>query len=81
MPVPLAAWRAVTSTTLAFSHECFIDEMAHAAKKDGMAFRLEMLTKDSDTKNVLKKLKEVIKIFESHMLYIRSFFFMSMFSD
>jgi isoquinoline 1-oxidoreductase beta subunit len=59
MPAPLAAWRAVTSTTLAFSHECFIDEMAHAAKKDGMAFRLEMLTKDSDTKNVLKKLKEV----------------------
>jgi isoquinoline 1-oxidoreductase beta subunit len=59
MPVPLAAWRAVTSTTLAFSHECFIDEMAHAAKKDGMAFRLEMLTKDSDTKNVLIKLKEV----------------------
>ncbi len=59
MPVPLAAWRAVTSTTLAFSHECFIDEMAYAAKKDGMAFRLEMLTKDSDTKNVLKKLKEV----------------------
>lgn len=59
MPIPLAAWRAVTSTTLAFSHECFIDEMAHAAKKDGMTFRLEMLTKESDTKNVLKKLKEV----------------------
>ncbi len=59
MPVPLAAWRAVTSTTLAFSHECFIDEMAYAAKKDGMAFRLGMLTKESDTKNVLQKLKEV----------------------
>lgn len=59
MPVPLAAWRAVTSTTLAFSHECFIDEMAAAAKKDGMQFRLDMLTKDSDTKNILHKLKEV----------------------
>lgn len=59
MPVPLAAWRGVTSTTLAFSHECFIDEMAHAAKKDGMQFRLEMLTKNSDTKRVLQKLKEV----------------------
>lgn len=57
--VPLAAWRAVTSTTLAFSHECFIDEMAVKAKKDPMAFRLEMLTKESDTKNVLNKLKEV----------------------
>lgn len=59
MPAPLAAWRAVTSTTLAFSHECFIDEMAHAAKKDGMNFRLDMLTKNSDTKKILLKLKEV----------------------
>ena len=57
--VPLAAWRAVTSTTLAFAHECFIDEMAVAAKKDPMAFRLGMLTKDSDTKTILNKLKEV----------------------
>jgi isoquinoline 1-oxidoreductase beta subunit len=57
--IPLAAWRAVTSTTLAFSHECFIDEMAVKAKKDPMEFRLGMLSKDSDTKNVLQKLKEV----------------------
>lgn len=57
--VPVAAWRAVTSTTLAFSHECFLDEMAVAAKKDPMAFRLGMLTKESDTKNILTKLKEV----------------------
>jgi isoquinoline 1-oxidoreductase beta subunit len=57
--VPVAAWRAVTSTTLAFAHECFIDEMAVKAKKDTMEFRLGMLTKDSDTKNVLQKLKEV----------------------
>jgi isoquinoline 1-oxidoreductase beta subunit len=57
--IPLAAWRAVTSTTLAFSHECFLDEMAVAAKKDPMAFRLEMLTKESDTKQILNKLKEV----------------------
>jgi isoquinoline 1-oxidoreductase beta subunit len=57
--IPVAAWRAVTSTTLAFAHECFIDEMAVKAKKDPMAFRLEMLTKDSDTKTVLQKLKEV----------------------
>jgi len=59
--VPVAAWRAVTSTTLAFAHECFIDEMAVKAKKDPMTFRLEMLTKESDTKNVLQKLKEVSK--------------------
>lgn len=57
--VPLAAWRAVTSTTLAFAHECFIDEMAVKAKKDPLAFRMGMLTKESDTRNVIQKLKEV----------------------
>lgn len=58
--VPLAAWRSVTSSTLAFAHECFIDEMAWHAKIDPMEYRLTtLLTKDSDTKKVLQKLKEV----------------------
>ncbi|SRR5579871_458839 len=60
IPIPLAAWRSVTSSTVAFAHECFIDEMAVKAKKDPMTYRLEtLLTKDSDTKKVLTKLKEV----------------------
>jgi isoquinoline 1-oxidoreductase beta subunit len=59
-PIPLAAWRSVTSSTVAFAQECFIDEMAVKAGKDPMAYRLEvLLTKDSDTKKVLTKLKEV----------------------
>lgn len=57
--VPLLWWRSVTSSTLAFAHECFIDEMAYKAGKDPLQFRLDMLTKDSDTKRVLLKLKEV----------------------
>jgi len=56
--VPLAAWRSVTSSTLAFCHECFIDELAHKANKDGMNFRLDLLSKPSDTKRVLLKIKE-----------------------
>lgn len=56
--VPVAAWRSVTSSTLAFCHECFIDELAHKANKDGMNFRLELLSKPSDTKRVLLKIKE-----------------------
>ena len=59
MHIPMAAWRSVTSSTLAFAHECFIDEMAAKAGKDPMAFRLGMLTADSDTKRLLTKLKEV----------------------
>jgi isoquinoline 1-oxidoreductase beta subunit len=57
--VPVAAWRSVTSSTLAFSHECFMDELAHKAKKDPLDFRLELLSKNSDTKRVLLKLREV----------------------
>ncbi len=57
--IPLTYWRSVTSSTLAFAHECFLDEMAHKAGQDPMAFRLAMLSKDSDTKRVLEKLKEV----------------------
>jgi isoquinoline 1-oxidoreductase beta subunit len=59
--VPLAAWRSVTSSTLSFAHECFIDELAYKAKKDPMEFRLSMLNKDSDLKRVLLKLKEFSK--------------------
>jgi len=57
--IPVFAWRAVTSTTLAFSHESFIDEMAVKAMKDPLQYRLDMMTRDSDAKNVLLKLKEV----------------------
>ncbi len=60
IPVPLAAWRSVTSSTVAFAQECFIDEMAVKAGMDPMSYRLEvLLTKDSDTKKLLTKLKEV----------------------
>jgi isoquinoline 1-oxidoreductase beta subunit len=56
--IPMSAWRAVTSTTLAFAHECFIDEMAIKAKKDPLTFRLEHMTKDSDAKRVLTRIRE-----------------------
>ncbi|NID11305.1 xanthine dehydrogenase family protein molybdopterin-binding subunit [Fibrivirga algicola] len=59
LQVPTGYWRAVTSTTVAFPHECFIDEMAHQAKQDPMDYRMAMLTKESDTKKVLAKLREV----------------------
>ncbi len=58
--IPLAAWRSVTSSTVAFAHECFIDEMAVKAGMDPLEYRLEiLLTKPSDTKRLLQKLKEV----------------------
>lgn len=56
--IPMAAWRAVTSTTLSFAHECFIDELAVLAKKDPLSFRTDMMKNDSDAKRVLIKLRE-----------------------
>jgi isoquinoline 1-oxidoreductase beta subunit len=57
--VPVAAWRSVTSSTLAFAHECFIDELAHKAKKDPLDFRIDLQSTNTDTKRVLKKLREI----------------------
>jgi isoquinoline 1-oxidoreductase beta subunit len=57
--IPIAAWRAVTSTTLAFAHECFLDELAVKAGRDPMAYRLSLAKKGSDLHRILTKLKEV----------------------
>jgi isoquinoline 1-oxidoreductase subunit beta len=47
--IPIVWWRSVYTSTNSFAHECFIDEMAHAAGKDPLQFRLDML-KGSDEK-------------------------------
>lgn len=57
--IPVAAWRAVTSTTLAFAHECFLDECAVKAGQDPLEYRLSHAKKDSDLHRILSKLKEV----------------------
>ena len=57
--IPVAAWRSVTSSTLAFAHECFIDELAVKAGKDPLDFRMELLSKPSDTKRVFQKVREL----------------------
>lgn len=52
--VPVLWWRSVGSTHTAFSTECFIDELAQAAKKDPVAWRLSMLDKHPRHAAVLK---------------------------
>ncbi len=42
-PVPVGFWRSVGSSHNAFTVESFVDELAHAAKKDPLEFRLAML--------------------------------------
>ena len=41
--VPVQWWRAVGSTHTGFAAECFIDELAHAAGQDAVAFRRTLL--------------------------------------
>lgn len=42
-PVPVGFWRSVGSSHNAFTVESFMDEMAHVAGKDPVAFRLNLL--------------------------------------
>lgn len=47
LDVPIGFWRAVGSSFNGFFHECFIDELAHAAGRDPLQFRLEHVGAES----------------------------------
>jgi isoquinoline 1-oxidoreductase subunit beta len=56
--IPIVWWRSVYTSTNSFAHECFIDELAHAAGKDPLQFRLDMLKDEPRFANVLKFVAE-----------------------
>ena len=43
LPIPVLFWRSVGSSHTAFAVESMIDELAHAAGKDPLSYRLELL--------------------------------------
>jgi len=43
MPVPVGSWRSVGHSYNAFFTECFLDELAAAAKQEPLAYRLSLL--------------------------------------
>jgi isoquinoline 1-oxidoreductase beta subunit len=43
--IPVGFWRSVSNSFNAFAVEGFIDELAHAARKDPYTFRRDLLTK------------------------------------
>lgn len=43
LAVPVGIWRSVGNSHNGFFHETFIDEMAHAAGRDPLEFRLELM--------------------------------------
>lgn len=59
--IPIVWWRSVYASNNSFGHECFLDELAHAAGKDPLALRLELLQKDEDDK-VAKRFITVLNL-------------------
>ena len=57
-PVPVGFWRSVGSSHNAFTVESFVDELAHAAKKDPLEFRLGLLKNHPRAKRVLETAAE-----------------------
>ena len=55
LPVPVGFWRSVGHSYNAFFTECFMDELAHAAKKDPYAYRRDLLNGHADYLAVLDR--------------------------
>lgn len=56
--IPIVWWRSVYASNFGWGQECFIDEMAHLAGKDPLAFRLELLKNAPRFRGVLELLAE-----------------------
>ncbi|MBX2898447.1 MAG: xanthine dehydrogenase family protein molybdopterin-binding subunit [Cyclobacteriaceae bacterium] len=66
-PITTGAWRAPITNFLAFAEQAFLDEVALAAKKDPVQFRLELLDKAKQTptgaiKYDIDRMKSVINL-------------------
>jgi len=57
-PIPTMWWRSVYASTNGFAYESFVDELAHEARQDPMAFRREHLPEERLHRQ-LDKLAEV----------------------
>ena len=65
--VPLGWLRSVYAMQVAFANECFLDELAHAARKDPLQYRLQMLPDNKeiayfDTKWQTARLRTVLQL-------------------
>ena len=59
VPVPLSPWRSIAASFTGYWMESFIDELAHAAGMDPVAFRLANLPADSRAHAVLTRAAEM----------------------
>jgi isoquinoline 1-oxidoreductase beta subunit len=54
LPIPVSPWRSVQNGPNAFVIESFVDELAHAAGKDPLEFRLALLQNSPRSRRVLE---------------------------
>jgi isoquinoline 1-oxidoreductase beta subunit len=59
--IPVGFWRAPYANSNTFAMESFVDELAHAAGQDPVAFRLAHLTAGSRPRNVLERAARLAK--------------------
>ncbi|MCH2165481.1 MAG: molybdopterin-dependent oxidoreductase [Marinovum sp.] len=60
LDVPIGFWRSVGNSANAFFHESFLDEMARAADRDPLDFRIELAEREhAPSAGVLKAVKEM----------------------
>lgn len=58
LPIPVSPWRSVQNAPNAFVMECFMDELAKAAGKDPVAFRMDLLKNNMRARRVLETVAE-----------------------
>jgi isoquinoline 1-oxidoreductase subunit beta len=58
LPIPAAPWRSVQNAPNAFVVECFMDELARAAGKDPVEFRMHLLANNMRARRVLQTVAE-----------------------
>ncbi len=56
--LPISSWRSVGASQNGFFHECVVDELAHAAGRDPLDFRLDMLT-DEISRGVIEAVADM----------------------
>lgn len=59
--LPVTSWRSVGNSVTGFAMESLLDELAHAAKRDPLALRRELLPPDSRQMRVLDALAKLSK--------------------
>jgi isoquinoline 1-oxidoreductase beta subunit len=58
LPIPVCPWRSVQNGPNAFPIESFVDELAYAAGKDPLEFRLQLLKNNMRPRRVLQTVAE-----------------------